>query len=224
MRLAQAVSLSVPEVTLHRTQQQWLYLIRRYDRELGHDQKIKRLHQEDFCQALSILPEIKYEKEGGVSFSDCFKLIREQSIQPVIDLNQLLSWAVFNYLIGNADAHGKNVSLLLTPQGPKLAPFYDLMSTAIYPDLTDKPAIKIGGEDQYQWIIARSWQKFSEEVGVSFKWVRQVLEKMSVNLAQQAPKLAGQFEEDFGEVGVTREIQSVIEQRSKKAVMSFDAV
>ncbi len=74
MRLAQAVSLSVPEVTLHRTQQQWLYLIRRYDRELGHDQKIKRLHQEDFCQALSILPEIKYEKEGGVSFSDCFKL------------------------------------------------------------------------------------------------------------------------------------------------------
>ncbi len=142
----------------------------------------------------------------------------------MIDLNQLLNWAVFNYLIGNADAHGKNVSLLLTPQGPKLAPFYDLMSTAIYPDLTDKPAIKIGGEDQYQWIIARSWQKFSEEVGVSFKWVRQVLEKMSVNLAQQAPKLAGQFEQDFGEVGVTREIQSVIEQRSKKAVMSFDAV
>ncbi len=223
MKLAQAVGLSVPDVTLLRTQKQWLYLIRRYDRELdGH--KITRLHQEDFCQALSILPEVKYEKEGGIGFAGCFKLIREQSIQPVIDLQQLLNWAVFNYLIGNADAHGKNVSLLLTAQGPKLAPFYDLMSTAIYPDLTNKPAMKIGGEDRYQWIIARSWQKFAEETGVSFKLVKQALEKMSENLAQKAPKLAQQFEQDFGNVGVVRKIQSIIEQRSKKAMMSFDVV
>ena len=216
MRLAQAVGLPVPEVTLLDNQGEWHYLISRYDREYDENGIITRRHQEDFCQALGILAEAKYEKEGGPGLADCFRLVREQSIQPVIDLRQLLDWVVFNYLIGNADAHGKNVSLLLTEQGPRLAPFYDLMSTAIYPELTDRPAMKIGGEDRPKWIIGRSWVKFAEEVEIGFKLVKQTLEKMSDRLAQQAPQLAEQFSQEYGETDVPNKIQQVIHQRSKE--------
>lgn len=223
MHLAQAIGLPVPKVTLLNNQGQWLYLVSRYDRERDQNGTIIRQHQEDFCQALGILPEIKYEKEGGPSLADCFRLTREQSIQPLIDLRQLLNWVVFNYLIGNADAHGKNVSLLLTQQGPRLAPFYDLMSTAIYPGLTDKPAMKIGGEDRPKWIIASSWQKFAEESEIGFKLVKQTLEKMSANLAQQALQLAEHFSHEYEEDDVPDKIQQVIRQRGEKIVNSFNA-
>lgn len=223
MRLAQAVGLPIPEVTLLNNQGEWLYLISRYDREYDEHGTITRQHQEDFCQALGVLPETKYEKEGGPGLADCFRLVREHSIQPVIDLRQLLNWVVFNYLIGNADAHGKNASLLLTQQGPRLAPFYDLMSTAIYQGLTDRPAMKIGGEDRPKWIIGRSWMKFAEEAGIGFKLVKQTLEKMRANLARQAPQQAEQFSHEYGETGVPNKIQQVIHQRSEKVMNSFKA-
>jgi serine/threonine-protein kinase HipA len=223
MQLAKAVGLTVPEVILINNQGQWLYLVSRYDREMGKEGNLLRLHQEDFCQALGILPETKYEKEGGPGLAACFKLIREQSIQPVVDLRQLLNWVVFNYLIGNADAHGKNVSLLLTHQGPRLAPFYDLMSTAIYPGLSDKPAMKIGGEDRPQWIIARSWQTLAQESGVGFKLVKQTLEKFSRALEQHAPILAKEFKHSELASEVTTAIQTVIHQRSEKVHTSFNA-
>lgn len=223
MKLAHVVGLPVPDVTLLENQGQWLYLVSRYDRRHDPHGMLIRLHQEDFCQALGILPETKYEKEGGPSLAACFRLIRERSIQPVIDLRHLLNWVVFNYLIGNADAHGKNVSLLLTSQGPKLAPFYDLMSTAIYPGLTEKMAMKIGGEDRPAWIIARSWQQFADDVGIGFKLVRQTLEKLGDELVQQAALQASRFEHDYGETAVPSEIQKVIHQRVDKVRNSMSA-
>lgn len=222
MRLAGAVGLNVPEVTLIENRGQWIYLVSRYDREQTTGGELHRLHQEDFCQALGILPEAKYEKEGGPGLAACFQLIKEQSIQPAADQLQLLSWVVFNYLIGNADAHGKNVSLLLTQQGPKLAPFYDLMSTNIYPELTDRPAMKIGGEDRPQWIIARSWERLAAECGIGFKLVKQTLEKLSRALEEQAPLIADEFLQP-GAVEVTAEVQRVIAQRIKKFETGFNA-
>ena len=46
---------------------------------------------------------------------------------------ELISWVIFNYLIGNRDTHAKNLSLTIARDRVKLAPFYDLLSTAIYP-------------------------------------------------------------------------------------------
>lgn len=222
MQLARAVGLNVPDVTLIENRGQWLYLVSRYDRERDSSGTLRRLHQEDLCQALGILPEAKYEKEGGPSLADCFGLIKHHSIQPAADQLQLLNWVVFNYLIGNADAHGKNISLLLTQQGPKLAPFYDLMSTAIYPELTDRPAMKIGGEDRPQWIIARSWEALANECGIGFKLVKQTLEKLSRALEQQAPAIANAFTQN-GATALTTAVQQVIAQRSKKIETGFNA-
>jgi serine/threonine-protein kinase HipA len=80
----------------------------------------------------------------------------------------LLNWVIFNYLIGNSDAHGKNISLLLLPEGPMLAPFYDLLSTRIYSHygLAEGLAMKIGGVNDPGAIQKRHWELFAEEVGI----------------------------------------------------------
>ena len=73
---------------------------------------LERLHQEDFCQAQGIVSEMKYQKEGGPSLKQCFSLLREVSSAPVVDLARFLDAVIYNYLVGNNDAHGKNFSLL----------------------------------------------------------------------------------------------------------------
>ena len=171
MQLAKKIGLKVPETqALHKAVP--LYLITRYDRIRNEQGELIRLSQEDFCQAMAVSPINKYEEEGGPSLKACFDLVRNHSIQPAKDLNELLNWVISNTLIGNADAHGKNISLMLTSAGPLLAPFYDLMSTAIYPNLAQKMAMNIGGEDRPDWIIERRWEQFSKDTGIKFKLVK----------------------------------------------------
>lgn len=215
MRLAHRVGLAVPQVTLLRKAES-LYLVERCDRKRIASGDIKRIHQEDFCQALGILPYQKYEKEGGPGLQMCFNLVRQRSIQPVADVRALLHWVVFNYLIGNADAHAKNISLLLTRQGPSLAPFYDLMCTAVYPELTPKLAMKIGTEDRPDWVIERRWRRFAEDVGVNFKMVRQNLVDLNETIETQANQLAQQFRVEHGGCPIVDRILEVIQTRKKK--------
>lgn len=220
MQLAARIGLPVPAVTiLH--QEVPLYLVDRYDRELTAGGKIHRLHQEDFCQALCVPPDMKYEKEGGPSLQACFHLLREASIQPVADAKALLGWVIFNYLIGNADAHGKNASLLLGKQGPQLAPFYDLMCTAVYPELTDRLAMRIGGEDRPQWVIERRWQQFAREIGIGYKLVRQTLLDMSERIATESTALQKAFTLQYGECEIIERIIEVIGKRTRKIRMGL---
>ncbi len=161
MRLAANMGLSVPKVEIRFLDHLQVYIIERYDREIADQGNLVRIHQEDFCQALGVPPDAKYEKEGGPGLAQCFALIRTYSTQPAADVKKLLAWVAFNYLIGNADAHAKNISLLLPEEGPRLAPFYDLMCTAVYPALTDRMAMSVGGKGDPKWIIARYWEQFA---------------------------------------------------------------
>lgn len=222
MQLAERIGLPVPNATLlHKAVP--IYLVDRYDRETGADGKTLRLHQEDFCQALGIAPDMKYENEGGPSMQACFQLVRQVSIQPVADAKALLSWVIFNYLIGNADAHGKNVSLLLSEQGPKLAPFYDLMCTAVYPDLIDRLAMRIGGEDRPDWIIERRWVQFARDIDVGYKMVQQALLNMSKKISTEAHALKEEFTMHHGECELIDQIITVIEQRARKVAITLAA-
>lgn len=129
-------------------------LVERYDRQRDTKQ---RLHQEDFCQALGMPPETKYQNEGGPDLLQSFALLRRAtrpSAPQVLQVLQLLGAVIFNALIGNHDAHSKNFSLLYTPRGAVLAPLYDLLSTAVYPRLTDKMAMKIGSTYRFTEVQA----------------------------------------------------------------------
>jgi len=222
MQLAGQMDLPVPEVTiLHKAEP--LYLVARYDRQINKQSNISRLHQEDFCQALGIAPDMKYEKEGGPGLKVCFELLRKNSIQPVADVHHLLQWVVFNYLIGNADAHAKNIALLFTNSGPVLAPFYDLMCTAVYDELTDRIAMKIGGEDKPDWVIAHRWQQFAEDIDVGYKLVKQTLEIMSQKIVVEAKVVQKEFTEQHGECALLETILNIIETRSAKVINSLAA-
>jgi serine/threonine-protein kinase HipA len=195
MALAEAVGLDVPRSFIHQHRNMRVFAIQRYDRT-DRDGKIKRLHQEDFCQALSIPPEFKYESEGGPSLAACFALLRKSSVRAGKDVLALLNWVIFNYLIGNSDAHGKNISLLLLPDGPALAPFYDQLSTRIYGHygLAEGLAMKIGGENDPKALRKKHWRQFAEEIGVKPQLVlTRIIDIAGKIEASRQPLLNGPF-------------------------------
>jgi len=172
MRLAAAVGLSAAAVEPRRTGDRPYLLVERYDRTVLADGAIRRLHQEDFCQALTVAPERKYASEGGPTFAASFDLVRRACTQPAPNVLRLLDAAIFNVIVGNADAHGKNYSLLYGPRGIALAPLYDLMCTAAYPDVHAKLAMKVGKRATLEAFTPSTWEDFAREIGVAPPFAR----------------------------------------------------
>lgn len=139
----------------------------RYDRShISLD--TQRLHQEDFCQIFGVSYKNKYENEGGPSFDRIFNFINEHSVNVIEDLEQLLKWLFFNICVGNCDNHAKNLSFLMKEPGKwSLSPFYDLLCTQIYPSISKKQAMSIGGNFDGSNLTAKHWQLLLENVHYS---------------------------------------------------------
>ncbi|MDR3448447.1 MAG: type II toxin-antitoxin system HipA family toxin [Alphaproteobacteria bacterium] len=172
MSLARAVGLEVAPVEMRTVGERSFLLITRYDRAIGPAGELTRLHQEDFAQALGVPSHRKYASEGGPNFPDCFALLRRAATRPPRDILRLLDAAIFNLIIGNADAHAKNFSLLHKGGAITLAPLYDLLSTILYPDLSAKLAMKIGGKAVLDDIEARHWERFAADAQLGAPFVR----------------------------------------------------
>jgi serine/threonine-protein kinase HipA len=175
LELGRKVNLPTAKAEIRKIEDIDYLLVERYDRQKMNDlinfQEVKRLHQEDFCQALGIVSEKKYQNEGGPSFQQCFNLLREVSAIPVVDLDRFIDVIIFNVLIGNCDAHGKNFSLLYQ-SNIRLAPFYDLVSTLYYKNLSSKMAMKLGGEYNADKITIKNFENLAEEASLSKQGVR----------------------------------------------------
>jgi serine/threonine-protein kinase HipA len=188
MALARALKLDVASTKIQTiadgAQQRHSLLVKRYDRQVGETGQ--RLHQEDFCQALGIVSEHKYQNEGGPGLAQAFSLLRNATRPSAPHTLKLLDYVVFNALIGNHDAHGKNFSLLYTPLGVVLAPLYDALCTAIYPTLTDKMAMKIGSKYKFSEVQARHWVQFATEAALSPAQVKRRI----LDIAKRLPVLA----------------------------------
>lgn len=223
MMLAQKLGLPVPKVKV-RQNLDTLYIIERYDRKVDSTGKFIRVHQEDFCQSLGIPPSQKYQNEGGPSHKECFELLRAQSVSPAIDQKTLINWVVFNVLIGNADAHAKNIAILFTDVGPKLAPFYDLLCTAVYPDLSIRLAMSVGGENRPEWIQLRHWDKFAEDIQVKQTLVRSMVESMVSKILKEAKVTAEEFYDSFGKAAIIEKILFIIHKISKKINLPFKVI
>ena len=195
LRLAARLGLQVPAVEIAAAERISFLVIERYDRARDDDGGVRRLHQEDFCQALAIPPERKYQSEGGPSFARCFDLLGACA-RPALDRLELLRRVLFNYLIGNADAHGKNFALLHGAGGPRLAPAYDLVCTTVYPDHTDRMAMKIGGKSRFPQVLPRHWERFARDTGLAPPRVRRDLLAMAERLGAEARLLAGELGAD----------------------------
>lgn len=171
MQLAALLKIPTAPVFLKKAEGIDYLLIKRYDRVVDESGALTRLHQEDFCQALGVVAEKKCQNEGGPSLKQCFDLLRKVSSVPAIDLQNLLDGVLFNFIIGNNDAHGKNFSLLYTPNQTRLAPFYDLISTRFYPELSPKMAMKIGSQYDPKKVVHRHFEKLASDSGLNAKLV-----------------------------------------------------
>jgi len=171
MDLAHAVGLPAARTAKRVTRSGLAYLlVERYDRDVTAD-PIGRLHQEDFCQAMGRPSEYKYQQEGGPSISDAVSLLRSSSVRAAHDLITLWRAVVFNWLIGNCDAHAKNFSLLYDRAAPALAPLYDLVSTTVYPQLTTRLAMSIDGARRIDEVDARAWAVLADEIKYNRRFV-----------------------------------------------------
>lgn len=132
------------------------------------------------------MPESKYQNEGGPSLKQCFDLLRQVSSVPVLDLRAMLDAVIFNFVIGNHDAHGKNFSIIYGQQ-TRLAPLYDLVSTAFYPELSTKMAMKLGGEYASDKITAKHFDAFADEVGLGKPMVRSRLRELAEEVLTNLP-------------------------------------
>jgi serine/threonine-protein kinase HipA len=188
MTLANACDLNAAPIEIRKVEDIDYLLAQRYDRIQNNEANIRRLHQEDFCQALGIPSEIKYQSEGGPSLADCFALVRDVSSVPALDLIALLDAVIFNLLIGNHDAHAKNFSLLYMPdRSIRLAPLYDLVCTVYYAELTDKMAMKIGGEAKSTLIYPSQIERFAAAAGLAAAQTRARVSALTERLLGEIP-------------------------------------
>ena len=130
LQLATDLGLPVVDARLWPVGADNALLVTRFDRAAS-----KRIHQEDFCQATGRSPKQKYQEEGGPSFAEIVKVIREESAEPAVDVDIVLSWLAFNVICGNADGHAKNLALVRT-KTVRLAPLYDLVCTRAWSDFS----------------------------------------------------------------------------------------
>jgi serine/threonine-protein kinase HipA len=179
MALAAAVGLAVAPVEARTVAGRPYLLITRYDRRFDESGRAYRLHQEDFCQALGVPPERKHASEDGPTFKTSFALLRRTTTIPAVAVLAFLDAAIFNLIAGNADAHGKNFSLLYQAGTVRLAPLYDLLSTVAYPDLSPQLAMKIGKRATLDEIGPATWPAFAEDVGLAAPFVRRRVRELA---------------------------------------------
>jgi serine/threonine-protein kinase HipA len=145
-------------------------VVERYDRWITATGQLARIHQEDLCQALGVLPTAKYQSDGGPGAEDIVDALR-RNISPigsaVTSVERFVDALIFNWLIGGTDAHAKNYSVLLAGAEVRLAPLYDLASALVYDGMYAprlQMAMKIGGEYRIAAVAGRHWRRFAEAV------------------------------------------------------------
>jgi serine/threonine-protein kinase HipA len=163
MKLAKELKLPVPDVWLLRVPEP-VYVVKRYDRKIVEG-NIVALHQIDGCQLLGHGAYWKYERQGGlVSLPKLVQALRALPVKGK-DLLNFQKWVMFNYLIGNSDAHAKNISVLISDKGCKVADFYDLLCVRAYGD--ESLALFIGDQETFDSVGAHSWKEMCEDCGFS---------------------------------------------------------
>ncbi|MBL8140028.1 MAG: type II toxin-antitoxin system HipA family toxin [Acidobacteria bacterium] len=216
MTLAAAVGLPVAPVTARSVEGRSYLLVTRYDRRFDAKGQTHRLHQEDFCQALGIVPERKYAAEGGPTFKTGFDLLRRATAVPAVAVLAFLDAAIFNLIVGNADAHGKNFSLLYQSAGVSLSPFYDLLSTVAYPDLSPNLAMKIARRATLEEIGQVTWTAFAEDIGLPASFVRRRVRELSDAVRNQVTSLPDSAALTGLDASVLRSYAALIGSRAER--------
>jgi serine/threonine-protein kinase HipA len=175
MAVARAAGLDAARASILDIAAHPCLLVERFDRYAGKDGRA-RVHQEDCCQALGVPPGLKYEGEGGPGLGAIAGLLRAASSRGGADVLALLRATILNYVLGNSDAHAKNFGLLHGDE-LRLAPLYDIVSTAVYPEIDDSLAMAIGDKLDPDTLNGGDLYELAEDCGLSYvelsrEWAR----------------------------------------------------
>ena len=179
-RLAARLGIVAAKASILEVKSRAYYVSERYDREL-EGRSVRRILQEDFCQAMGVPAEEKYESDGGPSAVRCFCFLRDAGFGYAA-LAGFVDALVFNFIVGNADAHAKNFSILYRDGKASLAPVYDTLSTVVYPNLTPRMAMSIGGARDFDAVNAASFDAFAVKCDINPKFVRDRIARLSDGL------------------------------------------
>jgi len=162
-----------------------IIILKRYDRRIT-DKTVNglkvptRIHQEDFCQACGIISSRKYEHDGGPGYKQIRNVLSRYSKYPYEDILTFIKWSLFNFLIGNCDAHAKNLSVLYNSDDTvSLSPVYDLICSTIYDGrfgskLNRSMAMKIGTHENIDKINTDDMKIFAGEVHIRYQQVKSI--------------------------------------------------
>ena len=168
LALARRLKIAVPNITTGRAGDRSYLLLERFDRTNASG-RWRRLHQEDYCQALGKPPSAKYERNHtgvqGPSITDLFDVTRRH--MPPTDIVRLLDMVAFNVLACNTDAHAKNYSIMIRANGATLAPLYDAMCGAVWANVTTSLAQNVGGTAHGDQLKGSQWHRFARECGLN---------------------------------------------------------
>jgi len=209
MSLAREAGLPVPETSLLHIPEP-IYVVGRFDRRM-EGERVRRIHQIDLCQLLNKWPGYKYEAEGGATFAEAFAAL-DQTRQPAVSRDRVLRWLVFNYLVGNSDAHGKNVAFLVTRAGITLAPFYDLICVKAYGD--DAMAMSVAAETRYGWITAKEWDELAATLQLRKALLRRIRDELSRAVPRAARRVAERAEFSAPERAFLTKVLAIIDEHA----------
>jgi serine/threonine-protein kinase HipA len=216
LALARRLNIPIPNFTTGRAGARTYLLVQRYDRISAGD-RWRRLHQEDYCQALGKPPSAKYESNqtgvSGPKLEEMFEITRRYL--PPTDVVRLLDMVIFNVVACNTDAHAKNYSIMIRGNGVSLAPIYDVMCGEVWENVTQKLAQAIAGKRGGDCLDGRDWQRFARDCGLN---PRQVLDRVrtlaELALAEAQPAELEVAAMPAGEHAILRGGREAVEQRA----------
>ena len=222
--IANELKLDACEINYHTHGEESFSLAKRYDR-VTIDGDLARLHQEDFCQASGRSSQNKYEHEGGPGFAECLKLVKRHSTQPLRDIPRLIQWQVFNYLVGNADAHAKNLSFLYgLDNTSRLSPFYDLIAIHAWPShiFNHNLAMSIGGESDVHKVKRSHWEQLADDCAIPFNQFDNAIGKLSEGVIDAFERAKNRFENEHGEYPAFQQVKEALLKNQRLLKIAFE--
>lgn len=220
LRLASELGLITASSAVMHFKDEVVIAIERYDRQRT-DGRISRVHQEDLCQALAILPTSKYENEGGPGVKAGVELIRAVSTNAPTDVQSFVDAIAFNWIIGGTDAHAKNYSLLIGAEGrARLAPLYDIASILPYDFGFQRIrlAMKIGGKYRLRDIGLRQWHNLASELRMDRDQITKRTHDLTVNLLDVLPTITNEAKKDGLDHPLIKKLSSKLEERARHCI------
>lgn len=207
MKLAQSCGLKVAPVELLDFDGEAVLAVQRFDRVI-QDARVERLHIIDACQALGVFSSRKYEWHlghgrdvaairEGVSFKKLF-LIAENCKIPFLAKQTLIQWLIFNLIIKNFDAHGKNISFFINHSGIEITPFYDLINIGLYPDEYEQSlAMAIGDTYLYAELNSLDFEELCNDCDIKSSVVKNIFKQLIKGIDKKLDNTLQSVQQNF---------------------------